>query len=69
MTLEEYEKELAKKKALVASKPMERKIDPAFEGIKPLQKKVEDDDRLKLENAQRKAKEVAAKEGKARKVI
>jgi hypothetical protein len=49
MTLEEYKKELAKKKALVASKPKERKIDPAFEGIKPLQKKVEDDNSLSFQ--------------------
>jgi hypothetical protein len=70
MTLEEYEKMLGKKKALVPSEPVERKIDPAFEGIKPLEKKkLEDEDGLKLENAQRKPKEVAPKEGKARKVM
>ncbi|KAK1642203.1 hypothetical protein QYE76_060008 [Lolium multiflorum] len=69
MTLEEYEKMLGKKKALVPSEPVERKIDPAFEGIKPLEKKkLEDEDGLKLENAQRKPKEVAPKEGKARKI-
>ncbi|KAM0870843.1 hypothetical protein ACQ4PT_039769 [Festuca glaucescens] len=69
MTLEEYEKMLGKKKALVPSEPVERKMDPAFEGQKPLEKKKLEDEVLKLENAQRKPKEVAAKEGKARKVV
>ncbi|KAM0870844.1 hypothetical protein ACQ4PT_039769 [Festuca glaucescens] len=68
MTLEEYEKMLGKKKALVPSEPVERKMDPAFEGQKPLEKKKLEDEVLKLENAQRKPKEVAAKEGKARKI-
>ena len=69
MTLEEYEKKLGKKKSVELSKPEERIVAlEAFEGLQVLEKKVEDDDRLKLENGQRKAKEAAAKEGKARKV-
>jgi hypothetical protein len=51
MTLEECEKMQGKNKSLEPSKPLD-------------EKKVEDDDRLKLENAQAKAKEVAANKGR-----
>ena len=57
MTLEEYEKKLGKKKSVELSKPEERIVAlEAFEGLQVLdKKKVEDDDRLKQENGDRKS--------------
>ncbi|KAL6498853.1 hypothetical protein OROHE_026453 [Orobanche hederae] len=72
MTLEEYEKLLEdKRKALVALKPEERKVDAKeFETMQPLpNKKANDDIFIKLGSEKDKKKELAEKEERAKKSL
>ncbi|GER49382.1 hyaluronan / mRNA binding family [Striga asiatica] len=72
MTLEEYEKLLEeKRKALVALKTEERKVDTKeFESMQPLaNKKANDDIFVKLGSEKDKKKELAEKEERAKKSV
>ncbi|KAL6494136.1 hypothetical protein OROGR_032045 [Orobanche gracilis] len=72
MTLEEYEKLLEdKRKALLALKPEERKVDTKeFETMQPLpNKKANDDIFIKLGSEKDKKKELAEKEERAKKSL